>query len=803
MHKFIITLLFISFSTAAIAQRPNNGGRVPPKVSGSVYNEANEAIPFANVAVYNSTDSSLFKGDATDINGLFGIVLRPGEYYLKISFLSYKSKTVSFSHGRNGSDLGKLTLELNSEMLGEVQVVAEKSQMELKLDKRIFNVGKDLSNVGTNAAEILDNIPSVAVDIEGNISLRGSENVRVLIDGKPSTITGGSTADVLRQFQGSMIERIEVITNPSARYDAEGEVGIINIVLKKDQKKGTNGSIEAVVGYPDNYRLSFNLNYRQKKYNLFTSYGTGYRKSPGGGKTYQTFNNKDTSYIYESINDRSRASLNHNVRLGADYFLNDKNTLTLSGFYRYSDQKNIANYEYRDLYSTGELFQKVIRNDIEDEFGNGVETALNYRKTFKKKDELFTIDFQWSESDDLEQSNIDETNELLNTLLIQKTRNIEANRNFLFQSDFVLPYKKDGKFETGIRGNLRTIENKFKVEELNSNNEFDILPEFNNDFEYQEKIYAAYVMFGNKVKKFSYQMGLRGELSEITTELKLTNENNKWNYNNLFPSAHFSYELNNENNIQLSYSRRINRPRYRHLLPFMTFSNQRNLFRGNPKLQPEFTDSYELGYLSYYKKGSVFSSLYYRHRTGVINRVTIPNELGFTEIIPVNLSIQNNYGFEFTGNYKFSKKTNLNSSFNLYRSITSGSYLGFNLDNDVITWSNRTMLKTKLSKAIDFQISTNYRAPQETGQGKRKSMYSIDLSASKDIMKGKGTVVASVRDILNSRKRRSITQTETLYSESEFQWRARQFLLSFTYRINEKKKRGGKPSKDFGGSDDF
>lgn len=803
MIKYFLFTTILLGTLNAYCQRNGNIERVPPKITGLILNEEGEAIPFANIAVYKSIDSTLIKGEATDLDGNFGIPIRPGKYYLKISFLSYESVTKSVEHTREGTNIGSITLKLNSELIDEVEIVAEKSQMQLKLDKRVFNVGKDLSNVGTNAAEILDNIPSVAVDIEGNISLRGSENVRVLIDGKPSTITGGSTADVLRQFQGNMIERVEVITNPSARYDAEGEVGIINIILKKEKKKGTNGSIEAVVGYPDNYRLSYNLNFRQEKYNLFTSYGTGYRKSPGGGETFQTFNNQDTSYIYESTNDRTRASLNHNFRLGADYFLNKKNTITLSGFYRYSDQENIAEYEYRDLYDTRELFQKVTRTDVEDEVGNGLEAALNYRKTFSKKDELFTIDFQWSESDDLEKSNIDEYNELLNSELIQKTRNVEANRNFLFQSDYVLPIKKEGKFETGIRGNLRTIENKFKVEELDANNEFQILPEFNNDFEFQEKIYAAYIMFGNKVNKFSYQLGLRGELSEISTELKLTDEKNEWNYDNLFPSAHFSYELKDKNSFQLSYSRRINRPSFRFLLPFQTFSDQRNLWRGNPDLQPEFTDSYELGYLNFFGKGSLFSSIYYRYRTGVINRITTVNSEGFTERLPVNLSTENNIGFEFTANYKFTKNTSFNSSLNIFRSIAEGSYEGIVLDNDVITWSNRSMFKTKLTKEIDFQASINYRAPQKTGQGERKSIYSIDLSASKDLLDGKATLVASVRDLLNTRKRRSITETETLFSESEFQWRARQFLLSFTYRINQKKKRGGRPSRNFSGGEDF
>ncbi|KAA3650136.1 MAG: TonB-dependent receptor [Bacteroidetes bacterium] len=775
------------------------------QISGKIISKINEEIPFANVVLYKSIDSTLLRGTTSDIDGNFTINVNPGKYYLKISFLSYHTKTIGNVNLSNESiELNTIVLEPNVNQLEEVEISAERNQMELKLDKRIFNVGKDLSNAGSNAAEILDNIPSVAVDIDGNVSLRGSENVRVLIDGKPSSITGGSTADVLRQFQGSMIERVEVVTNPSARYDAEGEVGIINIVLKKEEKKGINGSIESVVGYPDNYRLSFNLNYRQKMVNLFTSYGIGYNKSPGGGVNYQRFSNPDTSYLYESESERIRSGLNHNARLGADFFLNDKNTITVAGLYRYSDEYNTAKYKYLDLYSNGELYRQINRNDYETEIGDTKEASINYRKTFDKKDELFTFDLQWSESDDLEKSDIDEYNHLLKTEKIQKSSNVEANRTYLAQTDYAKPIGKNGLFELGAKATARTIENTFQVKQEDQNKVLQILPNYNNDFLFLENIYAAYMMFGNKIKGFNYQFGLRTEHADISTELKLTNQKNKWTYTNLFPSAHFSYEFENKNSVQLSYSRRINRPHFRHLLPFQTFSDQRNLWKGNPNLQPEFTDAYELGFLKYYKKGSLFSSLYYRHRTGVINRIVVTDNLGYSQMFPVNLTTEDNVGFEFNGNYKFNKKNNLNTSFNFYRSIAKGSYQGINLDNDIYTWSNRTTYKMEILPKVDFQFSGRYMAPQKTSQGFRKALYTFDLSASKDVLKGKGTLVASVRDVLNSRKRRSTTETDYLYSESEFQWRSRQFLLTFTYRIKEMKKRNGKPDGSFdGGGDDF
>ena len=791
LKSIIFTVFFIVGLSSLIAQSNE------PSIKGKIIDEANSPVPFANIVLYNSLDSSLVKGTTSDIDGLFTLAAKPGNYYLIVSFLSFQSKTISPVNFKDTNlDLGKILLRPKSQELEEVEITGQKNQMEFKLDKRIFNIEKDLANAGANAAEILNNIPSVEVDIEGNISLRGSGNVRVLIDGKPSTITGSSTADVLRQFQGSMIERVEVVTNPSARYDAEGEVGIINIVLKKEQQKGLNGSIELVGGYPDNHRLSYNLNYRTKKFNIFNSYGVSYRNSPGSGSNYQRFANPDTSYLYTSKTDRLRGGLAHNVRFGSDIFLNDKNTITLTGFYSYSDEENNTTLNYRDLFDSGELLREVERIDNEDEYGTNIETSINYTKEYDKKDKKLTADIQYSERDDLEKSSISEVDYSTADRLLQDVRNVEANQNILIQSDFVDPVGKDGLFETGFRNTLRTVNNNFRVGESLNNSEFTIIPEFNNEFVYTENVYAAYLMFGNKFKQFSYQLGVRSEYSDISTELKLTDEKNSWEYLDFFPSAFLTYEMTKTTSFQASYSRRINRPNYRYLMPFRTFSDNRNLWAGNADLQPEYTDSYEIGYLKYFKKGSLFSSLYYRHRTNVISRITTANSEGFTVRLPVNLATEENIGLEVNGNYRFTDKISINGNLNFYRAMTFGSYEGENLDNDVFTWSGRSILKMEVLPKLELQSTFNYRAPQNTAQGRMLSLYSLDLSLGKDVMKGKGTLVASVRDVFNTRRRRSIIETEYLFSESDFQWRARQFLLSFTYRINQKKNRDNSKSRE-------
>lgn len=809
MKKYFFVLLIISCNLLLVNAQERNGRNkggasgTKTTVTGSLINESASSIPFANVAVYIMRDTSLAGGTASDENGKFSIELRPGKYMFKFSFLSFETLTKSnISVETTDLNLGNITLISASKQLDEVEIITDRSQMELKLDKRVFNIEQDLANAGSNAAEILDNIPSVQVDVEGNISLRGSENVRVLINGKPSTITGTSTADVLRQFQGSMIERIEVITNPSARYDAEGEVGIINIVLKKNRQKGTNGGFEVVAGIPDNYRLAFNLNYRTKKLNLFTSYGVSYRDAPGESSRYQELKEDgELVSILDQESKRQRASLGQNVRLGTDIFLNKYNTITVSGIYSYSDEENISDISRLDYDGSRNLSKESRRVDTEDEAGQNLEASFNYTKTFKQKDRKWSTDFQWSESDDLEESDIDDTNETNGDLINQQTSNLEANRTILIQSDYVMPLKNDRTIEGGVRTTLRTIENEFLVEQNLNGGEYSILERFNNDFEYVENIYAGYIQFGNEIDKFSYQLGLRGEISDISSELKKTDDKFDQNYFNLFPSAFLTYKVEKSKQIQLSYSRRINRPRYRELLPFSTFSDDRNFRQGNKNLLPEYTDSYELGYLRYFEKGSIFSSIYYRYRTNVIERVIQADSDTTTITLPINLSTENNIGLEFNGSYRFSKKVSLNANINIYRAIREGEFEGQVLDNDVLTMNGRANLKAEVIKGVDMQANFRYRAPQQTTQGRSLSVYSLDLSAGKDILEGKGTLVASVRDVFNSRRRRSITDTETIYNETDFQWRARQFLLTFSYRINQKKQRGGRDGNSDGGDD--
>lgn len=802
------SVFFILLTCCYTGYSQDNGSQL--RITGTIKDEQENIIPYASVALYNQSDSSLAGGAVSDDFGKFNINTDPGNYYLKITFLSFEEQIIpSVSLTGANLDLGEVILKSSSRLLKEVEITGERSQMELQLDKRVFNVGKDLANTGGNAADILNNIPSVSVEVDGSVSLRGSENVRILINGKPSGLTMRDP-DALRQLQGNLVERVEVITNPSSRYDAEGEVGIINIVLKKNQENGLNGTFTATAGHPDFIGGSYSLNMRRKKVNLFSSYGMDYRSNPGYSRSFQDFGNDSTGTRITDVRytDRLRSELSHNLMGGLDYFIDDSNTLTASVMYNKDDGLNTSVLTYND-YAGAQVTGTSVRTDREVEDEYNVEAALNYKKEFEKKDHTFSADVQYIKNVDAETSDYYQTTDSTN--ITQRADNISLEQNWFIQSDYVHPFSKYGKAEAGIRSTSRIVNNDYKLEQQEGEG-WVVFPAFNNNMIYTERIHAAYLMAGEKFNKISLQAGLRGEYSDITTELTVSNTVNHREYFNLFPSVNFGYELNKNKTFQLSYSRRINRPRFRELLPFSNFTDTRSLFVGNPNLNPEYTNSFEAGYLLNWENGSILSSAYYRYRQGVIQRITLsPDSLGRTQIVPVNLATQNAYGLEFNFSLTVQNWWQINSSANFYRAITEGRYQEELLYSDTYSLNTRTTSRMTITKGFDFQASFFYRAPRITTQGKQLSVYAVDLSLSKDVFKGKGTIAANVRDLFNSRKWRSITDIEDYYSESESQWRPRQFMVTFTYRLNQKKQQrerdrdgnGNGSDEGGGGGEDF
>ncbi len=783
MIKFLtFTLLFLGGVTWAWSQS---------SISGQIIDaETGNPLEYTTISLLQN-DSSLVTGGLSDMEGNFNIETKPGQYLIRIQFVSYETKDLKeIQVGAGNTNLGKISLAPSTETLSEVLVEGKKEQTVLELDKRVFNVGQDLSNSGRNASEILDNLPSVTVDVDGNVSLRGSNNVRIWVNGKPSGLVGIGDSDGLRSLTGDMIERVEVVTNPSARYEAEGAGGIINIVLKKQQQAGLNGSFTGNIGNPANYGGSVNLNYRKSWMNVFVNYGLNYRRSPGEGNSFQRFELPDRSYITRRDQSRVRGGISNNIRFGSDFIINEYNTITASALYRVSDENNTSDLWYRDYTLEDVLLERTLRTDDEAEDETNQEYELYYKRTFAQKNRDLSVTAQYRQGGETEKSNLTEYAGLedLAPSLYQRSLNSENEDQWLFQADYVHPIFSEGKLEVGYRNTIRQIDNNYLVEEQEESGLWEPLPNFSNNFEYDENIYAGYLILSNKTGKWSYQGGVRVESTDITTHLIQTAEKNDKNYVNFFPSAFLTYTLTKASSLQASYSRRINRPDFRDLNPFFTFSDARNIRTGNPDLDPEYTDSYELGFLYNFGKGNIYSGGYYRFTDGETERISRVENDGITYSRPENMSTENSFGIEVNSNLDLLSWWSVNGNFNFYRAITEGEAYGIQLSRDTYTMSGRFTSKWNVPKLFEVQMSGFYRAPQETTQGRRKAFYSVDLGATKDVLNRKATVSLNVRDLFNTRKFRGVTYGENFYEESSFRWGVRQVTLSFTYRLNQLKR---------------
>lgn len=809
--KNFIALSLLIFTSLSFAQQRPEVKKVT--ISGTILEKGtNIPLEYATVVLQNAKKPEILTGGITDIDGKFSFEVNAGEYNVRYEFISFKTVSVKNKKITSDTDLGTVFLEEDIAQLNDVVVVAERSTVEIKLDKRVYNVGKDMTVKGGTVSDVLDNVPSVTVDPDGTIALRGNENVRILIDGKPSGLAGINIADALKLLPADAVEKVEVITNPSARYDAEGSGGIINIVLRKGKAQGINGSVVLSVSDPESYGASTNLNYRSDNFNLFSNFGYNYRNSPGNSLTdSEYFNNDGTTSAF--INERrtnERLNEGYNANFGIDLFLNKSTTWTNSLTFTEGRSKNpddVYFYNYDNTFTP-----TFVRNRFNDERGNdfSFEYATNFTKNFKKEDHKLTIDVAISQNRDNESSII--TDQIVgdnSSLFTETTLNNQKQQRNLFQADYVLPIGENGRFEAGYRGSFQKNLTVFEIEPNTA---------YSNTLEYNEDINALYAQYGNKINKFSYFLGMRFEDSNIDVNSLTANDYNNKKYNNFFPSATINYEISESNSLSLSYSKRINRPRGRFLNPFSSYSSNINIFQGNPDLDPSYTNAIDLGYLKRWSKLTLNSSVYVNITDQSFEFIKKESGLevdGIPVILstPINLSKEYRAGFEFNVNYSPYKWWKLNGNLNVFRVENDGDYsytdyLGNNVvqnfDNVATTWFTRASSKITLPYEIDWQTNVTYRAPQTTAQGKRLDMTSVNLAFSKDILKDKGSISLNVSDLFNTRKRRFNSELDAVNSYTEFQWRQRQITLAFTYRFNKKKnERENQKREDAGGDAEF
>lgn len=802
-----IFLLLVSILTLQILAQ-NSQNRPSFKVSGIVLEkETNQPLEYATLVF--TPEKGQVTGGITDDKGNFNIEVPAGNYTITVEFISFKTKNLGKKLINQNTNLGTILLESDAQTLQEVEIIAEKSTVEVKLDKKIYNVGQDMTLKGGNATDVLNNVPSVAVDVEGNVSLRGNESVRILIDGKPSGLVGLSSTDALRQLPADAIQKVEVITSPSSRYDAEGTAGIINIVLRKGKVTGFNASFSLTTGIPANHGLSTNLNYRAKKFNLFSNLGYSYRNSTGFNN-YFNFQVSESNKLSEEEIETERMRNGFNGNVGLEYYLSEKASVTGSVLYRDSNGDNDAT-SVQNVYGTTPSLIERWENQNED--SQVMEYALNYTQKFNKDDHKWTIDIKFQDTDENQDSKLNQSLNNASTLPKELNWNNNTQKDWLFKTDYVLPLGEKQQFETGFQANLKDNSTDYVVNEYDEDLEqFVLNTDVSNLLKTKQNIYAAYVQYGTKFKKLSALFGLRLEQTDLDVDGQETeaypNIDFTKNYTNLFPSLNFTYELSENQNITTGFNRRIRRPHSHQLNPFESRTSETNVFQGNPDLDPVISSTFDIGYYKKWEKFSLNTSVYFQHSNNAIQMVRVNtgeiiNGIEKVKATPINLSKEDRIGTELALTYSPIKMIQLSNSFNFYNYKTEGVYNEVDYGSDNYSWNNRFAARMKMSKKSDFQFTFMYEGPYESSKVRREASYSANAAYSIDVLKDNGTISFNVSDIFNTRYREAYTYYDNFDSHAKMQWQPRQFNLNFTYRFNQKKKQTRPQQENNGGGEEM
>ncbi|MBC7845697.1 MAG: TonB-dependent receptor [Flavobacterium sp.] len=806
LNSVLILLLLIT-SFLSFSQGKPQATRI--KITGKVIEKVSkQPLEYATITFFTTNSTKSIAGGITNPKGEFDVDVTPGIYDIKIEFISFKPILIKEKDLQKSSNLGQTALEEDASQLNEVVVRAEKSSVEIKLDKKVYNVGQDMMVKGGTVSDVLDNVPSVSVDTEGNVSLRGSDNIRILIDGRPSYAV--NIAEALKQLPADAIDKVEVITNPSARYDAEGGSGLINIVLKKGKNQGFNGTFIASTGIPETYGISANVNYKTEKLNYFTTLGYNHRTNEGGGKTNSQYFNDDGSIKNYLDEDRQteRTRDGFNGRAGIEWTVAPNTYWTNAINYQKDNGENNDLIKYNNFDAAHNFTGSTYRLGTGENGGENIEYTSNLIKNFNDEGHKLTVDGSISRNSDDNQSIITGSNNFNNTL------NNQVQKQTQFQADYVLPIGEGSQFEAGYKGSFGDLNNQYYV----LDDQGARIDNLSNTLEYKENINALYTSYGFKVNKFSYLFGLRWEDTNIEVNLLETNDFNTKKYNNFFPSAFVSYEISDQSNITTSYSKRLSRPRGRFMNPAVNYASNVNIFQGNPDLDPSLTNKFDFGYIKRWDKITFNTSAYFEDTKDVFSFVRSPtgdevNGIPVIKSSPINLGKEQKYGFEFTLNYNPFKIWRINSNFNLYNvkttgensyTDTQGNLIVQNLDNQANTWSARVSSKLTLPYKIDWQLNANYNGEQKTAQGKNLGQFSMNTAFSKDVLKDKGTIAFNISDIFNTRIMRSYTYLDNQTSYGEMQFRKRQFNLSFTYRFNKpkgEKEKNPQPRNEDGGGE--
>lgn len=754
-------------------------------VKGTVVESKNETpISYVTVVLRHTRSNDVLEGTTTDDEGNFELTTTIDSFFVEVKFMEFETVTIEdFDKTKGTIDLGEIKLAKNVQNMEGVDIRAEKSSVEFKLDKRVFNVGKDISSTGMGALDVLNNVPSVNVDIDGAISLRNNSGVQILINGKPSVLADQGNG-ALGSITADQIEQIEVITNPSAKYEAEGSAGIINIVLKKENKKGLNGSISANTGWPHNHSIGSSMNYRTEKFNFFTQFGLGYRSIPEYFNT-ENVNYQDTvSVLSDGVNYRNENF--YNITLGADYHINDYNMITFSGSFAYEieEQPSESNFQLKNAENT--VVSEWQREEVTSAVNPKWEYDLQYEKQFKNnKDHKLSASalgryFGKEQESEFTNRSISGANPVSD----QQTNTNFQQADYTFKLDYTNPLTKEITLETGAQYVINDVGNDYAVYDYNMDN-WELDSNLTNNFEYIQNVLGVYATGAYESKKWGVKLGLRAENTELNTLLTNTNESNNQNYTNLFPTIHTSYKFSKRYSLQAGYSRRIYRPRLWDLNPFFNIRNNYSVRQGNPNLQPEFSDSYELTGIFLFGKLTLNSSLYYLYTTDVVERISY-FEGNVSITTPRNIGTSGTAGLEINAKYKATKWLTLTSDFNYGYFTREGSFNDQNFDftGDKSTFELKSNFK--LNYGFEVELSGEYQSGFETVQGFRSGFAFMDAGIRKKINDGKFVLNLSVRDIFASRIRElTVNQNDNYFYTFEQRGRFITFGISYAFGKGE------------------
>ncbi|SFA72105.1 TonB-dependent receptor domain-containing protein [Algoriphagus aquimarinus] len=812
MNKFSplsILLFFLMSSFDAFAQEI--------RVKGKVMDGKREAaLEFANIALLSPNDSAVVTGGMSDLDGSFEFVTNPGDYILRVGFIGYLEfyEKITLGTNKNSVNLGTITLEEDAQNLQEVVVEGVTSMFESDIDKRIYNVENSIVAEGQTASQLLSTLPSIQVDDEGGITMRGSGNILIYINGRPSNLSGDDAESILSQFPANSIKSVELITNPSSRYDATGVGGIINIVLKKNEKTGFNGQVNASIGTREKYQAGVNLNYGTDKANFYTSYNWQNRRQRENGEGSRNNYLDGFSPRLEQVQDGYEIEKTHLIRAGVDYNVSDRALLGVYFQGNFDDEIEYADITQRNLSESGMLDSSFVRINDElsksgnyegginytwniDSLGQKLYSSLSYSYDNREQTEFYNQEFFNADGNSEPAKRLTQTNDR------PRTSNL-----YVAQLDYEKPFTNGASIETGLKATVGNWQWSQRFAQGDEFSDFEpvVVDSLTDTFDFDEHVYAAYFTYKNTKGKFGYQLGLRAEYTETLGETVRKNESIPNDYFNVFPSAFLSYTLAPENELTLNYTRRISRPSIWDLAPIYRVRDQYNFSVGNPYLKPEFTDSYEVGYMKGWDKYLLNATVYHRFSTDVETRITILTDDNVAIQSRQNADTRSSTGFELINQIQVFNNLDATLTGNLFYSKINAENIEQDFSNENFSWTLNLLANWLIPNWFSVQAQGNYRGPIVLAQGQIEPQYSLNMGLRKDIFNGKATISANVSDIFNTRNFR-ITTTNPRFDEKRvFQRETRVGTLAFTYRFGGFKEKAGenRSSREGGdGGDDF